>query len=44
MFAWILIPGEEHLSAQNGFANYITISNGRFWDGDSPFYPICSTI
>ncbi len=41
MFAWILIPGEEHLSAQNGFANYITISNGRFWDGDSPFYPIC---
>ena len=29
------------LSAQNGFANHITLSNGRFWDGSTPFFPLC---
>lgn len=28
-------------STQQGFDNYITISNGQFWDGNTPFYPVC---
>lgn len=26
---------------QTEFDNYITISNGQFWDGNSHFYPVC---
>ena len=31
----------NHLLAQNGFANYITISNGEFYDGNQIFKPLC---
>lgn len=27
--------------SQTEFDNYITISNGQFWDGNSRFYPVC---
>jgi hypothetical protein len=27
--------------SQQGFSNYITISNGHFWDGSAPFKPMC---
>lgn len=30
----------NRLTAQNGFANYITISNGQFWNGSAPFKPL----
>ena len=35
------IAEDNRLSAQNGFANYITLSNGQFWDGDTQFHPLC---
>lgn len=31
----------NHSLAQNGFANYITISNGEFYDGNQIFKPLC---
>lgn len=31
----------SHLTAQNVFDNYITLSNGQFWDGDTQFHPLC---
>lgn len=35
------ITENNRLSAQNSFANYITIENGQFWNGNAPFKPLC---
>lgn len=33
--------GCNYVIAQKGFDNYITISNGEFWNGDTVFKPLC---
>ena len=38
---WLGLSGPTSLSAQNGFANYISISNGKFMDGNNTFLPLC---
>ena len=37
-------PGYNYVVAQNGFDNYITISNGNFMDGDTMLNHSASTI
>jgi len=35
------LPDTTRLSAQDEFSNYITLSDGQFWDGNTPFTPLC---
>ena len=41
LFSLFETSGQSSSPAQQGFANYITISNGNFNDGNSIFKPLC---
>lgn len=41
LFTLFEASGQSSPPVQTGFANYITISNGEFYDGDSIFKPLC---